>query len=89
MLIESAGTIALPTPPDPDEASGRGEASVETPRGQAHLELTLERGQVTAAQLATPSTHHLTLIAPLTEQQELGDALVAVGSLDLSPWEVR
>ncbi|TCK18017.1 Ni,Fe-hydrogenase III large subunit [Thiogranum longum] len=89
MLIESAGAIAVPTPPLPGEASGSSEASVETPRGPARLQLTLETGQVTAAQLETPSTHHLTLIAPLTEQQELGDALVAVGSLDLSPWEVR
>ena len=54
MLIESAGALALPTPPDPGEESWRGEASVETPRGQARLQLTLETGQVTAAQLETP-----------------------------------
>lgn len=88
-LIKSAGTIALPTTPDPGEVTGSGKASVETPRGQARLQLTLEQGQVTTALLATPSTHHLSLVQRLTEQQELGDALVAVGSLDLSPWEVR
>jgi len=88
-LIAAAGAIELPEPATSGEISGTGEASVETPRGPARLQLTLEVGQVTAAQLETPSSHHLTLIDRLTEQQELGDALVAVGSLDLSPWEVR
>jgi len=88
-LIEAAGAIELPVFAAAPDMSGAGEAVVETPRGQASLQLTLEQGQVTTVQLATPSKHHLTLIHPLTEQQELGDALVAVGSLDLSPWEVR
>ena len=88
-LIEMAGAIELPVVGNTGEVSATGEAVVETPRGMARLQLTLERGQVTAAQLETPSTHHLTLIDPFIEQQELGDALVAVGSLDLSPWEVR
>ncbi|VAW79777.1 Lead, cadmium, zinc and mercury transporting ATPase; Copper-translocating P-type ATPase, partial [hydrothermal vent metagenome] len=90
MLIEAAGTIAPPViAATIGDASGTGESVVETPRGPARLQLTLEKGQVTAAQLETPSTSHLGLIEPLIEQQELGDALVAVGSLDLSPWEVR
>jgi len=88
-LIESAGTIELPAPANIGEVSGEGEAIVETPRGPAHLKLTLKKGQVNTAQLETPSTSHLSLITPLIEQQELGDVLVAVGSLDLSPWEVR
>jgi len=88
-LIEAAGAIELPVPTIIGEVSGTGEAVVETPRGVARLRLTLEMGKVTTAQLDTPSTHHLALINPLIEQQELGDALLAVGSLDLSPWEVR
>ena len=69
--------------------SGTGEAIIETARGQARLQVSLDKGQVIDAQLETPSSQHLGLIEPLTEQQELGDALVAVGSLDLSPWEIR
>ncbi len=88
-LIEAAGLIELPAVVNIGEVSASGEAVVETPRGMARLRLTLKMGQVIAAQLETPSTHHLTLIDSLTEQQELGDALVAVGSLDLSPWEVQ
>ncbi len=72
-----------------DEASGDGEAVIETPRGLARLQLGLENGRVKTVQLATPSTFHLGLIEKLTAQQELGDALVTVGSLDLSPWEIR
>ena len=88
-LIEAAGAIEPPAPVDIGEASGTGEAVVETPRGMARLHLSLEKGRVVAARLETPSTRHLALIEPLTEQRELGDALVAVGSLDLSPWEIR
>lgn len=88
-LIEAAGVIGLPVSADPGELSGSGTAAVETPRGMADLQLTMENGQVTALQLATPSTRHLDLIGPLTEQQSLTDALLAVTSLDLSPWEVQ
>jgi len=88
-LIQVSGAIERPTPVDTGKISATGEASVETPRGMAHLELTLQKGQVIAARLETPSTYHLDLIKPLTEQQALADALVAIGSLDLSPWEVQ
>lgn len=71
------------------ESSGNGEAIVETPRGQARLKLKLENGQVSNISLQTPSTDHHTLINALTNQQELGDALISVGSLDLSPWEIQ
>ncbi len=86
MLIEAAGAVEWPTLLPVGEASGTGDATVETARGPARLQLTLESGQIKGAQLETPSTPHLDLIEPLMEQQELGDALVAVGSLDLSPW---
>ena len=88
-LIDAAGTIKSPEPVNIGLATGAGEALVETPRGAAHLHLTLENGLVVTAKLETPSTHHLTLIDTLTKQQSLGDALLAVSSLDLSPWEIR
>ena len=86
LLIEAVGAMEWPTLLPVGTASGTGDATVETPRGPARLQLTLTHGQVSAAQLETPSTPHLDLVDPLMEQQELGDALVAVGSLDLSPW---
>ena len=88
-LIDATGAIEPPEPANIGSATGAGEALVETPRGAAHLQLTLENGRVVTAQLETPSTRHLTLIDALIEQQSLGDALLAVGSLDLSPWEIR
>jgi Ni,Fe-hydrogenase III large subunit len=88
-LIQAAAAIELPVVADLGQVTGSGEAMVETPRGQACLRLTLDKGRVITAQLDTPSTQHLTLIESLTEQQALGDALLVVGSLDLSPWEMR
>jgi len=72
-----------------DTFNGQGQAIIETPRGQARLQLTLENKKVTSAQLETPSTQHLALIESLTDQQELGSALLSVCSLDLSPWEIQ
>ncbi len=87
-LVEAAGEPRLPTLRDIGSASGTGEVTVETPRGRAGLRLTLERGQVTSLKMDTACSHHIGLVANLVEGRELGDALVAVGSLDLSPWEV-
>ena len=44
--------------------------------------------QVVSVELDSACSQHIGLVADLVEGQELGDALVAVGSLDLSPWEV-
>jgi len=96
-LIEKAGRLSgslnvaldVSVAQNIEKVSGPGEAVIETPRGSAHLQLSMENGHVISAQLQTPSTSHLGLIEKLTEQQELGDALVAIGSLDLSPWEIR
>ena len=88
-LIATAGTLAAPMLADVGVVSGEGAASIETPRGAARLTVTLTDGKVTGAELKTPSTAHLALIDDLTRQRELGDALVAIGSLDLSPWEMR
>lgn len=85
----TAGTDGAPDALDLGRASGVGEARIETPRGEARMRLEMDQGRVVAAQLHTPSSTHMALIAPLVSGQELGDALVIVGSLDLSPWEVR
>jgi Ni,Fe-hydrogenase III large subunit len=88
-LISAAGSLILPAAPEVGEATGEGAGLVETPRGAARLELRLEAGRVVEARLEAPSDRHLPLIEPLTGQQELGDALTAIVSLDLSPWEIR
>ncbi|GGY61800.1 hypothetical protein GCM10007071_05820 [Marinobacter zhanjiangensis] len=87
-LIKSGGEPELPVLRDIGDVSGTGEATVDTPRGEARLSLKLERGKVKSYQLDTACRHHIDLVAKLAEGQELGDALLAVGSLDLSPWEV-
>ncbi len=89
VALDEAGGISLPQVPDVTDASGTGHAMVETARGPAHLQLELNAGRIVSANLDTPSDRHLTLVETVTEQAELADALVAVASLDLSPWEVR
>lgn len=68
-------------------ASGEGRASLETPRGEAVLHVSLDEGYVTAARLEAPSTRHLQLLPELLVELELGDALLAANSFDPSPWE--
>ena len=87
-LIKSGGEPALPVLRDVGDVSGTGEATVDTPRGEARLSLKLERGHVKSYKLDTACSQHIGLVPKLVEGQELGDALLAVGSLDLSPWEV-
>ncbi|WP_425032994.1 heavy metal-binding domain-containing protein [Pelagibacterium sp.] len=88
-LIAAAGIIAMPQVRDVKTVSGEGAARIETPRGAAQLRVRLVDGKVVQADLDTPSTVNLALVETLTAQQELGDALTAVVSLDLSPWEIR
>ncbi|WP_252929567.1 heavy metal-binding domain-containing protein [Aliihoeflea sp. 40Bstr573] len=88
-LIAAAGMIAVPQVPDVDRVSGEGEARIETPRGTASLRVKLANGKVVEADLDTPTDVNIALVETVTAQQELGDALSAVASLDLSPWEVR
>ncbi|NOX41017.1 MAG: NADH-quinone oxidoreductase subunit D [Alphaproteobacteria bacterium] len=88
-LIAKAEHLSLPEPAKIGAASGEGEAVVETPRGAARLTLTLTDGMVTAADIGTPTAAHFTLIEAITQHAEIADALIAVGSLDLSPWEMR
>ncbi|CAN5676543.1 hypothetical protein BH20ACT11_BH20ACT11_06960 [soil metagenome] len=88
-LIESAGHhasgVAFPEA-DTEGSSGSGEATVETPRGVASLRITLEGGEIRETKLQVPSEAHLRLVEEVTLQREVGDALVGVASLDLSPW---
>jgi Ni,Fe-hydrogenase III large subunit len=88
-LIESAGHhasgVAFPEA-DMEGSSGSGEATVETPRGAASLRITLEGGEIRETKLQVPSEAHLRLVEEVTLQREVGDALVGVASLDLSPW---
>ena len=87
-LIKSGGEPELPVLRDVGDVSGTGEATVDAPRGEARLSLKLERGHVKSYELDTACSQHIGLVPKLVEGQELGDALLAVGSLDLSPWEV-
>jgi Ni,Fe-hydrogenase III large subunit len=64
-----------------------GEVKVETPRGTARLRLRTNKMTVTEAKLYTPSAASMKLIEKVTVGLELADALTAVASLDISPWE--
>lgn len=64
-------------------------AGIETPRGRASMELTVEEGQVTGVFLDTPSTGHMSLVPVVSEGLELSAGLVAIASLDLCPWETE
>nr|WP_306263853.1 heavy metal-binding domain-containing protein [Pararhizobium sp. IMCC3301] len=88
-LIASAGAIAFPASSYIGKISGEGRAEIETPRGPAQLELSLENGRIASARLTTPFAAQIDLIDGLTAQTELADALTAIGSLDLDPWEVQ
>ena len=87
--LEMADAITLPDMPEIGQAPGHGHASIKTPRGTASLHVELADGKVVAARLDTPSARDISLVAPLTQKCELGDALVAVAALDLSPWEMH
>ncbi|WP_269084651.1 heavy metal-binding domain-containing protein, partial [Sulfitobacter sp. HI0021] len=88
-VIAAAGIIAMPQVRDVKTVSGEGAARIETPRGAAQLRVKLTDGRVVEADLDTPSDVNIALVETVTAQQELGDALTAVVSLDLSPWEIR
>ena len=87
-LVGKVGETTVPEPAADIDLLQEGSAKVETPRGAATLRVTLDRGAVEGVELDTPSARHLGLVEDVAEQQELADALVAVASLDLSPWGV-
>ena len=77
-----------PDPSLPWHLSGAGHATVETPRGEARLRIVVEHGSVVEARLESPSTALIRLVPEIAAGEEVADALAAVASLDLSPWEV-
>jgi Ni,Fe-hydrogenase III large subunit len=85
-LVREAGAFSNPSLDLHGFPFGVGAATVETPRGAATLRVTLEGGEVTGCELDAPSTKHLELAGLVAEGEELGDALVGVASLDISPW---
>jgi Ni,Fe-hydrogenase III large subunit len=87
-LGQRAGEFSVSSAIPQTAGSGSGAATVETPRGAATLNVTLEDGEITAAELETPSAKHIQLVGAVTEGQEVADALVGVASLDLSPWSM-
>lgn len=87
-LVVACSSFHLPAMPPWEGASGDGTATVETPRGAATLQCRVRQGNVEDVTLHTPSTGHLSLVPAMTEGLEIGDALIAVASLDLSPWEI-
>ena len=87
-LVTRAGGISGAIPVPDAGASGSGAAALETPRGSANLRVKLEDGEVTGADLETPSVAHTRLVGAVTEGREVADALVGVASLDISPWGV-
>jgi Ni,Fe-hydrogenase III large subunit len=62
------------------------EASVETPRGTARLALRRSGPASAEVSLETPSAAALWLVEAVAPGLELTDALVAIASLDISPW---
>jgi Ni,Fe-hydrogenase III large subunit len=87
-LISRADAIVMPQLQGIGATSGTSQAIVETPRGAAQLSLTLHKGKVTSVDISTPTAAHVALIATVADGREIGDALTAIGSLDISPWEV-
>ncbi|MBA2377012.1 MAG: NADH-quinone oxidoreductase subunit D [Rubrobacter sp.] len=87
-LILAAGSISVPSDSFDYGLSGKGSATVETPRGKASLRLSLRGRGVSGLELHTPSTRHIELVESVAKERELADALVGVASLDISPWEV-
>ena len=87
-LVARAGSREVRPADIPPGVGGAGMAVIETPRGTATLRVEVADGQVRSMRLDTPSARNLPLVPRLTQGAELADALVAIASLDLSPWEV-
>ena len=73
----------------PSVGMGNGIAHIESPRGIVTLKFHIHEGKLAHMHLTTPSVALAGLVKPVTEQQELADALIAVNSLDISPWEIN
>lgn len=69
--------------------SGKGTAAIESPRGTLFLDISIEDGQIAELTIKSPSKMLAGLVGPMIEEAELSDALVAIASLDISPWEIE
>lgn len=88
VALQAARTLEIGDLTIPPHLSGSGMATVETPRGTASLHLEVAHGEVRVAHVMVPSSALAGLVPVVVEQAELADALVAIASLDLSPWEM-
>lgn len=64
-----------------------GQSLLKTPKGNASLSITLKNGNVSAVSMISPSAKKIADIPQLVQNSEVGDALIAIASLDISPWE--
>lgn len=81
---EPGGQPSFAVPPG---LTGEGEARIEAPRGEALLRVRIEAGIVRHVELEGPSATLIKLAEKVAAGTELADSLVAVASLDISPWE--
>ncbi len=88
LLTEQAEELAEQSVAIKKNTSGKGKAIVQTPRGSALLSIEVKNGRVSQAVFLSPSEKKLEQIPHLVENLEVADALIAVASLDISPWEV-
>jgi len=84
-----SGGVSLQKIDIPSTGMGNGIAHIESPRGIVTLKFHIHEGKLAHMQLNTPSTALAGIIQHVTEQHELADALTAVASLDISPWEIH
>jgi Ni,Fe-hydrogenase III large subunit len=87
-LIKNAGLFNPLVIGKTDNLTGSGMAQVESPRGKMMLKISFDSGTIQSFEMKTPSSTHIQLIGSLVHLQEIGDALIAIGSLDLLPTEV-
>jgi len=85
-LIARAKSLSLAQIEKIGGISGTGEAVVETPRGAARLAVELDQGKLISATYDPPCAAHIEWLGDMIQDQEIADALVAINSLDLSPW---
>lgn len=87
-LIQAAGTFTLAAPRPAREGAPEAMTKLEVPRGEAMAHIVLDRSQVSAVHLMTPSSALVSAVPAVAEGAELADALVGIASLDISPWEI-
>ena len=87
-LIRAAGGVVGVLDEPPGDEYEPGGAEMELPRGRGMLHLMGAGGIVDGAHIDTPSSALAELIPTVAEGAEVADALLAIASLDLSPWEI-